>query len=587
MRRAVALVLTLAGSGLATLALPASSPAGSALSPAAKPTLSLPGGWITGTATVTVTAEPDATIRFTTDGSTPSAGNGTTYTVPLEFSTTTTLRAVAVKDGWADSPVASATYLVLDEVLAQGPDAPPGWPVGPIGDQVFDYGFNQAMVAAEHDALVASFSAAPTLSIITDQGNLTDPTTGIYNHPSMHGSEWERPASVELIDGADGFQINAGLRIKGGYWFDKYNRKHSFQLSFAPEYEGPLTYDVFGSQLNGTTTDVFTELEVRSEQNLTWHSWSGRETFMRDRWLRDSQAAIGDPSTRSRWVHLFLNGQYWGLYMVRDLPTAGYAAQRWGGNTADYDVVADSYDHGYEVLDGDDDQWTRLWRAIEDGVVTDAEYATIDSLVDLDNLADFIILDLAAGNTDATPAVHQEDMTANNWYAIRGKGLQFQFFTEDGEKTLGGIDHDPLVDVTGPHLILGDNRFWREHYFNPGWLHEVLLTRAEYRTIMRARAAVLLADGSPIDDTNGLARWQALQTLVDPLVVAEAARWGDVMGTPYTRQHWLNEVAWVSTNWFPGRTAAVRAQFEVDGWWLSAAGIADEGYAPAERLGSG
>ena len=69
------------------------------------------------------------------------------------------------------------------------------------------------------DNLKQALTSIPSISISTDLSNLFDPSTGIYANPFGEGDVWERPASVELInpDGSKGFQINAGLRIRGGY----------------------------------------------------------------------------------------------------------------------------------------------------------------------------------------------------------------------------------------------------------------------------------------------------------------------------------------------------------------------------------
>ena len=57
---------------------------------------------------VTMSAESGATIRYTTDGSTPTAAS-TQYSSPLTLSDTTTVKAIAVKNGEA-SAVATKTF---------------------------------------------------------------------------------------------------------------------------------------------------------------------------------------------------------------------------------------------------------------------------------------------------------------------------------------------------------------------------------------------------------------------------------------------------------------------------------------------
>ena len=547
----------------------------------AKPTLSRAGGYIEPPVQITATtATAGATVMYTTDGSTPSALHGTEYTGPIDITASTTLRIVAVKAGSFDSKVASATFLVMSDVLAQGP-SPAGWPQGTVNDQVYAYGLDPDAVAADSVAIATSLQAAPTLSITTDQANVTDSATGIYSNPAQSGSAWERAASIELLDGADGFQLNGGLRLKGGFSRLPTNPKHSLRLYFEPEYEGPLQYPLFGPG----GPQVFASVDLRTEQNHSWQFGDAGNSLLRDVWLRDSQAAMGDPSTRSRWVHLFLNGQYWGLYMLKDRISADHAAQVWGGDDDGYDVLKHGDDYTYDVNDGDDDEWLLMWGAIQDGVVTDEEYAVIDGLVDLANLADFWLLNAVAGNHDSAPSFFLDDLVGNNWHAIGGNGQPFRFFVDDGENTLGAFDHDPFADRTGPFPIVGDNAEWTASYFQPGWLHDVLLTRAEYRALVRVQAQVMLADDGPLGTAASLARWQARRDEVSPLVDAEAARWGNFSGEHFGRAQWVAETTWVEHEWLPVRVQIVRDQLESDGIWLAPPAAADGGYAPAARLG--
>ncbi|HKH47185.1 MAG TPA: DUF1800 family protein [Thermoanaerobaculia bacterium] len=85
----------------------------------APPAFSPPPGSYSGEQAVEmVTSTPGATIRYTTDGSTPSAANGTVYSGPVTLTSTTNLRAIAVKSGLADSPVVLGTYAISrQEVL--------------------------------------------------------------------------------------------------------------------------------------------------------------------------------------------------------------------------------------------------------------------------------------------------------------------------------------------------------------------------------------------------------------------------------------------------------------------------------------
>jgi nucleoid-associated protein YgaU len=64
-------------------------------------------------------ATTGAEIYYTTDGSDPSADNGTRYAGSVDVSTSTVIKAIGVLKGWTDSSVSSAAYaLVLGTVVS-------------------------------------------------------------------------------------------------------------------------------------------------------------------------------------------------------------------------------------------------------------------------------------------------------------------------------------------------------------------------------------------------------------------------------------------------------------------------------------
>lgn len=77
----------------------------------ATPTYSPGGGTFSSTQTVAISCvTPGATIRYTTDGSTPTQTVGTVYSSPVVISSSCTLKAIAYKTGLTDSAVASDVY---------------------------------------------------------------------------------------------------------------------------------------------------------------------------------------------------------------------------------------------------------------------------------------------------------------------------------------------------------------------------------------------------------------------------------------------------------------------------------------------
>jgi phi13 family phage major tail protein len=77
-----------------------------------KPVASVPSGTYSDTQSVTLTTSDDADIYYTTNGTTPSATNGTKATGAVSISATCALRAIAIKSGYSNSEVATYEYII-------------------------------------------------------------------------------------------------------------------------------------------------------------------------------------------------------------------------------------------------------------------------------------------------------------------------------------------------------------------------------------------------------------------------------------------------------------------------------------------
>jgi hypothetical protein len=81
---------------------------------ASQPSLSPVAGSYSSVQTVTLASvTAGASIRYTTDGTTPSSTVGILYSAPFQVATTTTVKAIAYKSLMADSAVTSGTYTVV------------------------------------------------------------------------------------------------------------------------------------------------------------------------------------------------------------------------------------------------------------------------------------------------------------------------------------------------------------------------------------------------------------------------------------------------------------------------------------------
>ena len=78
----------------------------------ATPTFDIPAGTYYAVQNVTISCEAGATIHYTTNGATPTTDDPT-YSTPIPISTTTTIKAIAVKAGMNNSAVATAEYIIV------------------------------------------------------------------------------------------------------------------------------------------------------------------------------------------------------------------------------------------------------------------------------------------------------------------------------------------------------------------------------------------------------------------------------------------------------------------------------------------
>lgn len=502
--------------------------------------------------TLSVGAE-ELSIWYTLNGEPPVPGRGLPYRGAIPIRSTTVLRAAAFRDGTNASVSVTHTYLFWRDVVRQtGAEFPANWGTNQSQAVPADYAMDPEITGNPlyRDGLLSGLRSLPALSLVMASEDLFGAARGIYAHPRETGVEWERAASVELIhpDGSSGFQANTGARIQGGW-----NRrpeespKHSFRIVFKKKYgPGKLRFPLYGDE----GAQEFDEFILRAGCNNTWLHWSGTERrrgeFLRDQWMRDSYAAMGHPSARGRFVHLFLNGLYWGLYNPTERPSAPFVAGHLGGKPEHYDVR-----NADNVLEGDDVAWRKLFELVNAGVTGATEYAAVSRLVDVPGLIDYLILNFYGANADWD--------RGSNWYAARRRrpAGPFQFFVWDGERTLEAVT---------------DNSMAADDDLSPTRLFHRLRMNADFRREFSQRARRHLSVGGVLSPNAAAERYRRLASQIEQAVIAESARWGDYRRDVhrykegpyelYTRDdHWRPEVQRLLNDYFPRRSEAVLVQF--------------------------
>ena len=390
-----------------------------------------------------------ATVYYTLDGADPTV-DGQAHIAPLEVRETTVLRAVALRDGVPVSAVTTATYLV-----------------------------------GEPDTL-------PVVSLVTDPAHLWDEATGIYVNAEERGRGWERPVTMEW------------LSPEGEPWTSMWERgcvsmgegagrmrssSRSGCTSGGSMGHAMLEYPLFGVA-PGQTYD---RLVLRAGHNDGW-PWSGEEAvYVRDQLVRDLHGAMGQVAAQGRWVTLYLNGAYWGLYNLTE--------------RIDEAFLATHFDHDDWDLARADEEHV-AWDAFVDWITgadlsAAAQYERAVQQLDIENFTSYFLLNIWAQN---------RDWPRGKWIMARpreGTDTRWRLFVWDAEVTFGPAENTLARVIT-----------------NGSDLEQVLtslLKNAQYRAYFAAELERHLT--GVLSPEQVLAQVDALEAAVRPAMGAEAQRW--------------------------------------------------------------
>jgi hypothetical protein len=247
------------------------------------PTANPGAGTYSETQTVSLaTTTEGATIYYTLDGTTPSASNGMAYTAAIPISVSTTLKAIAVKDGWNDSGILTASYTLAESNPFAGT-----W-VAPVGSGI-------------------------TIEIEESTWNITIglPVEGF----GMRGS-------YAINTGTATFTINA-VKDESNEWTDEVPDEYKTVYGVETLPGTLFTATVSEDSLVTTSEDAGTFTNVRVAENILPE---GYENFDTDEWYAWLEESMGDkPDESSGFTTLV-------LYMqthLDDLTQEGRAVWQW------------------------------------------------------------------------------------------------------------------------------------------------------------------------------------------------------------------------------------------------------------------
>lgn len=230
--------------------------------------------------------DTDCTVHYTTDGTIPT-DKSPVWKDSLVITKTTIIRAFSEKKGCMPSKMVTATY----------------------------------MLGVKHKL--------PVVSVTMSNYDLHDPQRGIYEIGSGASPEfpyeganfwkdWERCAHIEFFDGKKGFDTDCGIKIFGAY--SRGRDKKSFHIKFRRKYgESSVKYDFF---------DRGEKYEAKAFV-LRSGSQDDNGVMARDEYFT-SVMAQQCPTLHVqdyRPVVLYLNGEYFGVYYIREKINEDFVAQ--------------------------------------------------------------------------------------------------------------------------------------------------------------------------------------------------------------------------------------------------------------------
>lgn len=322
---------------------------------------------LTGQDAVTLTVPADSVVRYTTDGTDPSE-QSTVYTGPIEIEKTTCLRARAFREGVEPSQVVSQTYFV------------------------------------------SVYHTMPIVCLTTDPYNLNNEETGMFaDGPNIDrentdpawktATYWQKNwfgGWVEYYDENGVQQLSQGMtfRVMGQYSLDMP------QKSLYVKADGQYGVDRFHYALfDDRPYDSYKSFVLRN----------GGQDGLYTRVIDGMQARIIDETDSTvltqAWkpVIVYINGEYWGHYNLRERAGVDMVAQHEGWtDTDDIDLLESDGLSSSQVNNGSRSAYTELYNYAKahDPATEPEAYQYLCSQIDIDNMIDYFIFESFFGNTD-------------------------------------------------------------------------------------------------------------------------------------------------------------------------------------------
>lgn len=379
------------------------------VSRASEPVILTPAGFYSGKIVVSASCESGAALYYTLDGSTPTEKSKAFPKDGLTLQKTSVLRVRAFLPGAVSSETLSATYL--------------------IGDS----------------------SPVPVISLITDKSYLFDKKTGALVRGTgsipNYDKELEYPVNIEYFDETGAPVINQ----MGTFTASGHSARQNTQKSIAIYARKAYGEEYFNF-------NPFFNRDYTRYKSLLLRSTNSDAFATRLRDVVASSLAKGEGLLYqdARCVQVFINGEYWGHYNLREKINKYFVAQFEGvtdENDIDaIDILARTGSDDY-VQNGDNADWLALCDFCKKKDLNDADnLAYVEENLDIDSLFTHAAYEIILGNSDFTN-VRMYRVPGGKWkyllfdveacFKSLGK-TPLEYYIKPVSAKIQGFRHEPL-----------------------------------------------------------------------------------------------------------------------------------------------
>ncbi len=355
------------------------------------PAILTAGGFYDAGVTVTVQAGPGASVRYTLDGSTPTEKSKAFPAEGLSFAKTAVLRVRAFQTDRVPSPVVSASYFI---------------------------GLEQPV---------------PAVSLITDEKYLFDKKTGALvkgNNPDYpnYEREWEYPVNIEYFNADGKAEINQMGTFTAAGHSARQNAQKSIAI-YARKAYGPERFDF--NPFPNRDYESYKSLLLRSANSDAF------STRLRDPVISSLAEPLGIIYQDALAIEVYINGQYWGHYNLREKINKHFVAQ-WEGVTDEktidkIDILARTGRDEF-VQNGSNEDWLALCDFCKTKDLNDPENLKyVTDRLDIDSLFTHTAFEIIIGNNDFT-----------NVRVYRVPGEKWKYLLFDVEAGFLSMDPGPM-----------------------------------------------------------------------------------------------------------------------------------------------